>query len=42
MTNNCPASSVREEGIAVEVRIGVQNCAREISFESSMTPEEII
>jgi hypothetical protein len=25
----------------VEVRIGVQNCAREISFESGLTPEEL-
>ena len=32
----------REEGIAVEVRIGVQNCAREITFESSMTPDQLV
>jgi hypothetical protein len=25
----------------VEVRIGVQNCAREITFESGMSPEEL-
>lgn len=25
----------------MEVRIGVQNCAREISFESGMTPDEL-
>lgn len=26
----------------MEVRIGVQNCAREITFESSMTPDELL
>lgn len=25
----------------MEVRIGVQNCAREIAFESNLTPDEL-
>jgi hypothetical protein len=30
-----------EEGTIVEVRIGIQNCAREISFESGMSADEL-
>ncbi len=30
-----------EEGTVVEVRIGVQNCAREITFDAGMTPDEL-
>ncbi|WP_347351928.1 DUF3107 domain-containing protein [Intrasporangium sp.] len=40
-TTSTPASYNHEEGIAVEVRIGVQHCAREIAFESMMTPDEL-